>query len=72
LNNFKIVNVKRGGMFYFLSRVFYPSTIFPKEPEPESKINELALKSEILMNESFSENSFDYFGGHLLMHLVKK
>ena len=38
----------------------------------ESKINELALKSEILTNKSFSENSFDYFGGHLLMHLVKK
>ena len=71
-NNFKIISVKRGGMFYFLSRVFYPSTIFPKEPEPESKVNELALKSEILMNDFFSENSFDYFGGHLLMHLVKK
>ena len=71
-NSFKIVDVKRAGMFYFLSRVFYPSMIFPKEPKSESKINELALKSEILTNKSFSENSFDHFGGHLLMHLVKK
>ncbi len=71
-NNFKITDIKRAGTFYFLSRIFYPSTIFPKEPKPESKINELALKSEILMNDLFSENSLDYFGGHLLIHLIKK
>jgi ubiquinone/menaquinone biosynthesis C-methylase UbiE len=71
-NNFKIIDVKRAGTFYFLSRIFYPSMIFPKEPKSESKINDLALKSEILTNSFFLENSLDYFGGHLLMHLIKK
>jgi len=43
---FHIKKIRRAGTFYFLSRVFHPAIVFPKDPEQESIINEIALRSE--------------------------
>jgi len=69
---FQIKELQRAGMFYFLSRVIYPASIFPKEPNPESKMNELSLKSELLLKKFNSEKSLENYGAHLMLHLKKK
>jgi SAM-dependent methyltransferase len=71
---FEIKEIKRAGTFYFLSRVIHPSVTFPKEPEQESKINEIALKSELLLQKekNYEKNIFENYGAHLLIHFIKK
>ena len=71
---FEIKEIQRAGTFYFISRVLYPSMIYPKDPEQEHQLNDVALKSELLMHNEFDQNnnSLEKFGAHLLMHLIKK
>lgn len=69
---FQIKEIKRAGTFYFLSRVINPAIVFPKEPEAESKMNEMALGSELFLDSIDSENMLEKFGAHLMMYLVKK
>jgi len=69
---FYVKDLQRAGTFYFLSRVIYPALVLPKEPESESKMNELSLKSNVLLKNCDSHNSLENFGGHLMMNLIKK
>ena len=48
--------------------------IFPKEPLPETKINDIALKLELIhmKNNAKKFPTNENFGAHLLVHLVKK
>jgi len=70
---FQIKNVKRLGMFYYISRVIHPALVYPKNPRPGSKINELALKAELISQDKFikNDNPFEQFGLHLLIHFKK-
>jgi len=70
-NLFSTVKLKRAGAFYFISRILYPSIVFPEEPQAESKINEIAMKSENILNEVNPENNFDNLGAHFLAHFKK-
>jgi len=70
---FKIKSIARLGTFYYISRVLHPALVFPDEPEPNSKINELGAKSEVIFQKKFDrENPFEKFGYQLLIHFVKK
>jgi len=69
---FKIKSINRLGVFYYLSRVIHPSLVFPEEPKPNSKINELGKKSELIFQDDFSENPFEQFGAQLLVNFIKK
>ena len=69
---FKIINLKRLGIYYYMSRVFHPALVSPEEPKPNTKINELGLKSELMSHEyKYQENYFEQFGAHLLIHFKK-
>ncbi len=68
---FQIKNIKRAGIFYFISRVLHPALTFPKEPESEVKINDLAILSQSILSCN-DENTLETYGAHLLMHLIKK
>jgi len=72
-NLFKIKKINRLGTFYYISRVIHPSLVYPKNPKPGSKINELALKAEIVSQKEFikNDNPFERFGLHLLVHFKK-
>ena len=65
--------MNRLGTYYYISRVIHPSLVHPKNPKPGSKINELALKAEIVSQKEFikNENLFEQFGLHLLIHFKK-
>lgn len=65
---------RRGGLFYFLSRVLHPAVVYPDDPKPESQFNEIAMKSETLFQGELEEvqNNFEKFGGHLMIHYIKK
>jgi len=72
-NLFQIKKVNRLGTFYYISRVIHPALVHPKNPKPGSKINELALKAEIISQKEFIKNNnpFERFGLHLLIHFKK-
>ena len=71
-NLFKISNLKRLGAYYYLTRVIHPALVYPKNPNPKSKINELSMKSEYLLsNERLNFDSLDKCGAHLLIHFKK-
>jgi len=71
---YRIKKINRLGMFYYISRVLHPTLVYPDEPQPNTKLNELAMKTEILFqNESTkTKNSFEKIGAHLLVHFKKK
>lgn len=68
---FKIKAIQRAGVFYFISRVLHPAITYPKEPETEAKINDIAVISQSLFDKE-DKNSLEKYGAHLLIHLVKK
>ena len=63
---FKTKQINRLGMYYFLTRVINPCTIYPQKPDPESKLNNVSLKAEQLF-----DNVLDQYGAHLLVHFQK-
>lgn len=70
---FEIKTINRLGTFYYISRVIHPALVFPDEPKPNSKINEIGLKSEMIFQNMFEQNNvFEKFGAQLLVHLIKK
>jgi len=71
---FKISKINRLGIFYYLSRVIHPALVYPSEPNPNAKINDLALKTEKTFQKELKEivNSFEDLGAHLLVHFKKK
>jgi len=73
-NKFEIKKLNRLGNFYYISRVIHPVLIFPEEPDPNAKINDLALKAELIFQErnESTKNHLEKYGSHLLIHLVKK
>jgi len=68
---FTIKNIQRVGVFYFISRVLHPALTYPKEPEAEAKINDIAVISQPILDKE-DENTLEKYGAHLLMHLIKK
>ncbi len=72
-NLFSIKKIRRLGTFYYISRVLHPALVFPDEPKPNSKINELGLKSELIVQKdiSLNQNAFEKFGAQLLIHFTK-
>jgi len=70
---FSIKKIRKLGFFYYISRVLYPALIYPDEPKPGSKINELGVKSQLIIeNEnSLEKNALEEFGAQLLIHFTK-
>jgi len=68
---FQIKNIQRAGVFYFISRVLHPALTYPKEPEAEIKINDIAVLSQTILDKE-DEKTLEKYGAHLLMYLVKK
>ena len=69
---FKIQKINRLGMYYFLTRVIYPTMIYPKSPNPKSHFNEISKKSEMLFQEqNTTVESIEKIGAHLLIHFRK-
>jgi hypothetical protein len=69
---FDFKQIERLGNYYFISRIIHPLLSFPQKPNPESKMNEIALIIENKMNEKLEINFLKTFGAHLLIHLKKK
>jgi len=69
-----IKKIMRLGTFYYISRVIHPSLVYPDEPKPNSKINELGVKSELILQKDFpvNQNPLEKFGAQLLIHFIKK
>jgi len=69
---FRIEKINRLGQYYYISRVLHPALVSPKVPNPNSKINDLAMKTELIMSSKLSPNdSFERTGSHLLIHFKK-
>ena len=64
-NHFKTINLKRYGMFYFLSRIIHPLLVAPNEPKYDAPINNVARYVA-----SFTSNYEDI--GHLIFITLKK
>jgi len=71
-NLFEIKSISRLGTYYYISRVLHPALVFPDEPKPSSKINDLGKKSELILQEELMDNSFEQYGAQLLIHFIKK
>lgn len=71
---FKIKEIQRGGIFYYITRVLHPALVLPKEPQSDAKINDIGLNSEFILQKIISQdkNNFEDFGEHLLVHFIKK
>jgi SAM-dependent methyltransferase len=69
---FKINSISRLGVFYYVSRVLNPALVFPDDPNPNSKINELGKKTELVIQDDSLEHSFEQYGAQLLVHFIKK
>lgn len=63
--DFDICEIKRFGMYHFISKVIHPLMVYPKEPKFEAKINEVAMRICEKMPE------FDDCG-HQVMFVLKK
>ena len=68
-NIFKINDLKRLGLFYYLARVIHPSVVFPKEAKKISKMNTVAMTSQKLFFDD--DQFFEKFGRHLLIDFHK-
>jgi len=69
---FKISRINRLGTYYYLTRVLHPAIVFPKNPNPNSKINKLSMESENLFQEEKIINDYlDKCGAHLLVQFKK-
>jgi 2-polyprenyl-3-methyl-5-hydroxy-6-metoxy-1,4-benzoquinol methylase len=73
-NLFKIIKIRRGGVFYYISRIIHPVLVLPDEPDSDAKINDLALQSEFIFQKEIPQelNNFENYGEHLLVHFIKK
>jgi SAM-dependent methyltransferase len=73
-NLFKIIKIRRGGVFYYISRIIYPVLVLPEEPSSDAKINDVALQSEFILQKEITQeqNNFENYGEHLLVHFIKK
>ena len=71
---FKIKEIQRGGIFYYVTRILHPALVLPKEPQSDAKINDIGLKSEFILQKIIPQdkNNFEDFGEHLLVHFIKK
>ena len=74
INLFKILKIRRGGVFYYISRIIHPVLILPEEPRSDAKINDVALQSEFILQKEIpqEQNIFENYGEHLLVHFIKK
>jgi len=64
-NHFNVINLKRYGMFYFLSRIIHPLLVAPEEPKYDAPINNVARYVA-----SFTSNYEDI--GHLIFITLRK
>ena len=73
-NLFKIIKIRRGGVFYYISRIIHPVLVFPEEPRSDAKINDAALQSEFILQKEIpqEQNNFENYGEHLLVQFIKK
>ena len=71
---FNIKEIRRGGIFYYITRVIHPTLVLPEEPKSDAKINDVGLSSEFIFQKILSQekNNLEDFGEHLLIHFVKK
>jgi len=71
---FTIKKINRLGTFYYVSRMLYPKLIFPKEPDPNSKINDIGLETELILQREIeaNQNPLEKYGAPLLVHFIKK
>ena len=70
---FKINRLIRLETFYYISRVIHPALVFPENPNPNAKINDIAMKAEIMsqQKENLGIKSLLNISPHLLIHLKK-
>src|SRR5437867_1799766 len=73
-NLFETKEIRRGGVFYYITRIIHPVLVYPAEPKANAKINDIGLKSEFIMQDELRgiDNPFEKFGEHILAHFVKK
>lgn len=71
---FNIKKINRLGIFYYITRVLHPSLVYPNEPDPNAKINDIGTTSEIIFQSELNqiETPFEKFGAQLLIHFIKK
>ena len=63
---FKIQEIQRFGMYFFLSRIIHPLMVFPEKPKFDSKIN-------LIAQEIASKIETDYKNlGHSTLFILKK
>lgn len=72
-NQYKLEKLRRLGVYYFISRVIHPTLVYPKEPNPNAKINDIALKFEKIFGGKHNDelNDLEKFGVVFLAHFKK-
>ena len=72
-NQYKLKKLQRLGVYYFISRVIHPALVYPKEPNPNAKINDIALKFEKFFGEikNGELNEMEKIGVVILAHFKK-
>lgn len=66
---FDVIEKTRFGVYYLLTRAYYPALIFPDEPDPKSKFNEIAAR---LTMETSKDISCELYGRHLCVVAKKR
>ncbi len=67
---YKIIEIKRLGLYYYIARVIQPATMYPKEPKRGSIMDKLAKKTQLIFFND--DTNFEKYGRHLLGILQKK
>jgi len=65
--SFKVLELRKFGTFFFLTRLVHPLMVYPKEPQYDARINEVARDLQLGLDE-------DYFDGlgHLFFAKLQK
>lgn len=64
-NKFKLRKAKNFGIYYLITRVVHPALVYPDEPDPSARINEIARKLQKLLPDRYFQSP------HLFMVLEK-
>jgi SAM-dependent methyltransferase len=60
-SSFDLIGCAKFGLYYFLTRCYYPAVILPSEPDPNSRLNTVAADMQRLVRDA----SLEQYGRHL-------